>query len=250
MRQTSGVSRPESESTRKQRLRRREESPQRWQERLWPRFSRVEPLRFRRIPLLAAVLCFAIGESLTKLPTPNARPIILLLLAVLALIALTDIALRRAFLLAVPAVLTLWIAAGLWSAQLQPAPSSQTALLTYADGLSRTVQGRIVRIRTLPARSANQNSDTDIDPDQWDDSTVNAVPISSIDLAVTSIEDVTPDSSRMVPIGAGGASEIGGIRATLLANRVPQSQNQPQLHCGDLIEVTLPLRNVALSELF
>ena len=234
MRQTSGVPRSESESARERRL--------------WPRFSRVEPLSFHRIPLLAAALCFAIGESLTKLPTPNARPTILLLLAVLALTALTHIALRRAFRLAVPAVLTLWIAAGLWSAQLQPATSSQTALLAYADGLSRTVQGRIVRIRTLPARSANPNNDADPDPDpdQWDDSTVNETPSSSIDLAVTSIEDVTPDTSRTVPIGVGGASGIGGIRATLLANGtpqpLPQTQSQHQLHCGDLIEAPLRLR--------
>jgi competence protein ComEC len=137
-------------------------------------------------------------------------------------------------------VAALWIAAGLWSAQLQPAPSPQAQLLTYADGLSRTVQGRIVRIRTLPARSGNP--DSDVDPDQWDvtaGAEENATPSTSLDLSLTAIEDVTPDTSRMVPIA-------GGVRATILANNTRplqvQPQPQPQLRCGDRIEATLRLR--------
>ena len=204
--------------------------------RLWPRFPRVEPLRFRRIPLLAAALCFALGESLTKLPPPIARPTILHVLGTIALVALTHLALRRTLRLAILPVAALWIAAGLWAAQFQPAPSPQTALLAYADGLSRTVQGRIVRIRTLPPRTSN--TDDDFDSDQWDEP---GMPVTSLDLSLTAIEDVTPDTSRMLPIA-------GGIRATLLAASAPQSQTQPQtqaqpqLHCGDLIEARLRLR--------
>jgi competence protein ComEC len=235
LRQISGVPRPGSTpETRDERERR-----------FWPRFPRVEPLSLRCAPLLAAALCFALGESLTKLPPPASRPTILLLFAVLALVALTLLALHRTLRLAILPVAALWIAAGLWSAQLQPAPSPQTALLTYADGLSRTVQGRIVRIRTLPARAKDtpttdsfDNPDADADPDQWDETAgaaENATPTTSLDLSLTAIEDVTPDTSRMVPIA-------GGIRATLLAGRVPQPQSQPQLHCGDLVEATLRLR--------
>jgi competence protein ComEC len=229
LRQISGVPRPGSTpETRDERERR-----------FWPRFPRVEPLRLRRAPLLAAALCFALGESLTKLPPPASRPTILLLFAVLAFTALTLLALRRTLRLAILPVAALWIAAGLWSAQLQPAPSPQTALLSYADGLSRTVQGRIVRIRTLPARANNdESSDVDVDPDQWDETSgagENATPSTSLDLSLTAIEDVTQDTSRMVPIA-------GGVRATLLAGRAPQSQTQPQLHCGDLVEATLRLR--------
>ena len=82
-------------------------------------------------------------------------PHILLLLAAIALVALTLLALRRSLRLAVLPVAALWITAGLWAAQIQPAPSPQTALLAYADGLSRTVQGRIVRIRNLARRTNN-----------------------------------------------------------------------------------------------
>jgi competence protein ComEC len=232
LRHISGVPRPGSTpETRDERERR-----------FWPRFPRVEPLRLRRAPLLAAALCFALGESITKLPPSTTRPAILLLFAVLAFTALTLLTLRRTLRLAILPVAALWIVAGLWSAQLQPTPSPQAALLTYTDGLSRTVQGRIVRIRTLPPRTNNpdnpDSTEVDLDSDQWDETAgagENATSTTSLDLSLTAIEDVTPDTSRMVPIA-------GGIRATLLADRVPQPQPQPQLHCGDLVEATLRLR--------
>jgi competence protein ComEC len=193
--------------------------------------------------LLAAAVCFALGASLTQLPPATTRPTLLLLFAALALAALTLLALRRAFRLAVPAVLALWIAAGLWSAQIEPSPSPQTALHAYADGLSRTVQARVVRIRTLPPRTdSDSDANADADPDQWDDLAASATPTTSLDLAVTAIEDITPSTSRMVPIGAGSASGIAGVRATLFAPRNPQTQPQPQLHCGDLVEAPLRLR--------
>jgi competence protein ComEC len=179
--------------------------------------------------LLAAAICFALGESLTKLPPATSRPTALLFAGCLALIALTLIALRRTPRLAVLPILALWIAAGLWSAQIQPAPAPQSALLTYADGLSRTVEGRIVRIRPLAPHTADES---DADPDEWDEQ---GTPSTSIDLAVTSIEDVTPDVSRMVPIVG-----IGGVRATLFAGR--EQQPQPRLHCGDLVSLPLRLR--------
>ena len=224
----------------------RPETEDEFERRFWPRFPRVEPLRLRRAPLLAAALCFALGESLGKIPPPTTRPTILLLLAAIALVALTLLALRRSLRFAVLPVVSLWVAAGLWAAQIQPAQSPQTALLAYADGLSRTVQGRIVRIRTLPSHANSSgsldNPDGDFDPDQWDE---HGTPSTSLDLDLTAIENVTPDTSRMVPIA-------GGIRATLLADNSPkpqiqsqsqsQSQSQPQLHCGELVKATLRLR--------
>ena len=212
MRQISGAPRPESE---------REPARAR-------SFPRVEALRFRRAPLLAATLCFALGEAFTKLPPPTLRPTFLLFAAAVALGAVTLLALGRSLRLAILPIAALWIAAGLWSAQLQPAPSPQTAILTYADGLSRTVEGRIVRIRTLPPRTSPAEVDADVD--EWDEP---GTPDTSLDLDLTAIEDVTPDTSRMVPIA-------GGVRAKLFAAN--HSQPQTQLHCGDLVEVPLRLR--------
>jgi competence protein ComEC len=190
----------------------------------------VEPLRFRRAPLLAAALCFAAGESLTRIPPANPRLTLLLFAGAIALVALTLLALRRAFRAALLAVLALWIAAGLWSAEIQPAPAPQTALLAYADGLSRTVKGRVVRIRVLPAHSADPMIDADSNSDAEDEP---GTPINSVDLDVTAIEDVTPDMSRMVPIVG-----IGSVRATLFS----ATASHPVLHCGDLVSVPLRLR--------
>jgi competence protein ComEC len=217
--QVSGIPRPESDSERERRL--------------WPRAPHVEPLRFRRAPLLAAALAFALGESLTQLPPATTRLTLFLLIAAVALAALTLAALRHTLRFAISAVLGLWIAAGLRSAQIQPAPSPQTALLSYADDLSRTVQARVVRVRTLPPRTP-QSSDgatSDSDFDGWEEST--GTPTISIDLALTAIEEVTPDNARMVPA-------TGGVRATLFSSDT--SEPQPTLHCGDLVSLPLRLR--------
>jgi competence protein ComEC len=226
LRQTSGAPRPVSTP----------ESREACERRLWPRALRVERLRLRRAPLLAAALCFALGEATGKLPPTSSRPTILLLVAAIALTVLTLLALYRTLRIATLPLFAIWIAAGLWAAQIEPAPSSQTALLAYADGLSRTVQARVVRIRELPPRSLNDanepdaGSDTDIDPDQWEQP---GSPAISIDLNLTSVEEVTPDTARMVTIA-------GGVRVTLLTSN--KLQPQSQLHCGDLIEAPLRLR--------
>jgi len=207
--------------------------------RLWPKSLQVEPLQLRRVPLLAVACCFALGESFRKLLPTTTRPTILLLFAALALIALTLIALRRSLRLAILPVAALWIVAGLWAAQIEPAPPPQTELLPYADGLSRTVVGRVERIRTLPHRpSITADSDSDDDIDQWEQAT--DAPNTSIDLALVSIEDVTPDAARMIPMS-------GGVRATLYADRTQAAQQiqppqQVQLRCGDLVELPLRLR--------
>ena len=226
MRQTSGASRPVS----------RHESREARERRLWPRALRVEPLRLRSAPLLAAALCFALGEATGKLSPANFRPTILLLFSTNALTALTLLALRRSLRIATLPIAALWIAAGLWAAQVGPVPPPQTALLAYADGLSRNVQARVVRVRELPPRSLNDanesgtDSEMDSDPDQWEQP---GTPATSLDLDLASIEEVTPDTARMVPIA-------GGVRVTLLTSNKPQPQSQ--LHCGDVVEAPLRLR--------
>ena len=235
MRQLSGVSRPESNSEVER------------AHRLWPHAPRVEPLRLRRAPLLAAALCFALGEALTQLPPRQPRLTVLLAFGTLALFALTLLALRQTPRIAILAVCAMWIAIGLWSAQIEPAPSPQTALVAYADGLSRIVQARVVRLRPLPPRAGDSDAtnpdtgfDQDQDPDQWDEP---GTPAISVDLALTAIEDVTPDVARMAPIA-------GGVRTTLLAQPAKphsgppnaQASPQPALHCGDLVEMPLRLR--------
>jgi len=197
-------------------------------------------LRFHRAPLLAAAACFALGESLTLLPPREPRLVFLLAAATATLLALVILALRRALRIAPLCAAALWIAAGLWSAQIEAAPAPQTPLLGYADGLSRNVEARVVRVRELPQRTAAEQNEAnrDTDSDQWDE---HGSPTFSIDLDLIAIEDLTPDSSRMTPI-------TGGLRATILAearrghDEHPLQAATPSLHCGDLVSAPIRLR--------
>jgi competence protein ComEC len=184
----------------------------------------VEPLRFRRAPLLAAAVAFAIGEWMAR-PALAWRPAILLL-AFSVVLACLALRMQTRYQLVLAPVLALWVVAGFWSAEMQPAPASQTALSRYSDGLSRTVQGHIVRIRELPPRPPPQDADTDIS--EWEEA--DAPPVLSFDLAVDAIEELTPDTSRLVPV-------TGGVRVTV-------SGDQPEiaLRCGETVELPLRLR--------
>ena len=220
MRQSSGASRPELNAPARAER----------EQRLWPDAPRVAPLRFRHIPLLAGAVCFACGIATPKLTPIVFRPTLFLLVATIALVGLALIALRRAPRIAMLPVCALWFTAGIWCAQIDPYPAPQTDLIAYSDGLSRTVQAHVVRIRELPARNPDSAADADRDFDSEE-----LVPPTqhtySLDLALTSIEDVTPDISRMVPIS-------GGIRATL---PLQSGAAVPAFRCGDLVEVPVRL---------
>lgn len=191
----------------------------------WPGIAPpVERLSFRRAPLLAAALAFCVGDLLA-LRSFAWRPAVLLLGFSLLLVALTFYANQRLRLAVLPAV-ALWVVAGFWCAELEPAPPSQAALARYADGLSRTVVGHVTRIRELPPRTAARDQDTDAS--EWDEP--EAPPVLSFDLAVDEIEELTPDISQLVPL-------TGGVRVTLTGNAAA-----PTLHCGDIIEAPMRLR--------
>ncbi|MES2391535.1 MAG: ComEC/Rec2 family competence protein [Acidobacteriota bacterium] len=186
-----------------------------------------EPLRFRRMPLLAAALAFALGIVLARHPHGPA----LLAASTAALLVLSVISLRFARRIALLPILATWIAIGCWSAQLEPPISPQLSLTSFADGLSRTVRGRIVRIRNLDAQpedavSQGPKQPWQMEPGAWE---LDPAPtVQSIDLDVTAVEDVTPDTSTM-------ASVAGGLRLTVQGAPLP-------LACGDTLELPLRLR--------
>ena len=184
----------------------------------------VEPLRFRRAPLLAAAVAFSAGDLMAK-PAFAWRPAVVLL-GFSTLLAALAIFLRQRDRLVLLPTLALWTVTGFWSAELQPAPASQAELAHYADGLSRTVRGRVVRIRGLPPRPPPQDADNDAS--DWDDA--DAPPALSFDLAVEAIEKLTPDTSRLIPI-------TGGVRVLISGN-----QAATLLHCGEIVELPLRLR--------
>ena len=117
----------------------------------------VERLRFGRAPLLAAAVWFALGEVMAR----NRQPAVVLLIALAGLAVLALVGLRRSLRVAVLPVAAIWMVVGMWCAEVQPFPLPQTALRSYADGLSRQVRGRVVRVRELPPRAKPTDRDDD-----------------------------------------------------------------------------------------
>jgi len=193
---------------------------------LWPKAAAaIESLHFRRATLLAAASWFALGIVLAR----NWQPRIILLTATLVLLLLAIAALKHSLRLTLVPLAAVWITLGFWCAETQPPPQSQQALLPYADGLSRTVRGRVVRVRTLPLR---QNAaDQDNDPAWWIEKEPEAAEALSVDLQIEAIEEVTPDISRMI-------TTAGGVRATVLTH----GNALPELHCGDIVEAPMRLK--------
>ncbi len=205
----------------------------------------VERLRFGRAPLLAAAVWFALGEVMAR----NRQPAVVLLLALMVLAGVAFVGLRWSLRVAVLPLAAVWMVVGMWCAEVQPVPLPQTALQSYADGLSRQVRGRVVRVRELPPRQ--KAVDQDNDPAWWMEKEPDAAEAVSIDLQVEAVEEVTPDVSRMVPVP-------GGVRVTVLmdggtngaeethvreyGHEAPGFESLPDLKCGDVVEGPMRLK--------
>ena len=187
----------------------------------------VEPLRARRIPLLIAALGFMAGILCARHDHPPA----MLAASAVLLFLLAWVAVRAAPRVGWLALLAVWVVAGCWCAQVERPVARQTALLRYADGLSRTVRGRVAGISSLRGASINRatpqvsNQSWALEPGAWEPDEI--PPVQTIDLAVDAVEEVTPDLSTM-------QATPGGVRLTLTGRVLP-------LRCGDLIEVPVRL---------
>jgi competence protein ComEC len=210
---------------------------------LWPKAAaRIAALEFRRAPLLAAVCWLAIGEMMSR----NRQPAVVLLIAMVLLSLLTLTALRCSLRTAIVPVAGIWIAVGCWCAEIQPAPPTQHVLATYADGLSRQLRGHVVRVRQLSPQQNDSDHDKETGwwPDKEADEEATAVSALSVDVQVDSIEQVTPDISRMVPM-------TGGVRMNVIADKLPASgiftmatepAILPALRCGDVVEAPVRIK--------
>jgi competence protein ComEC len=176
----------------------------------------------------------------------NQQPVVILLIATGLLSLLTLAALRWSLRIAILPAAAVWMAVGCWCAKIQPAPPTQQALAAYADGLSRQLHGRVVRVRELPP----QQEDTDHDKDNswWTEKEADqeeaAVGAISVDIQVDSIEEVTPDISRMVPM-------TGGVRMNVIGDKTASQGRAstaaamsvlPALRCGDVVEAPMRLK--------
>ena len=210
---------------------------------LWPTaVARIPALEFRRAPLLTAVCWFALGEVMAR----NRQPAVVLLIAIVLLSLLTLAALRSSLKTAIVPVAAVWMAIGCWCAEIQPAPPTQYVLATYADGLSRQLRGRVVRVRELSPQQTDSNHDRETGwwPEKEADEEAAAVGALSVDIQVDSIEEVTPDISRMVPM-------TGGVRLNVIADKPGKHEPVgtttaigalPMLKCGDVVETPIRIK--------
>ncbi len=222
---------------------------------LWPKaLARVRPLAFRRAPLLAAACWFAVGEVLAR----SWQPAGVMLAVVAALFVLCVAGLRWSLRVAVVPLAALWIAVGFWCAEMQPVPSTQHILKGYADGLSREVRGRVVRVRELPPMKVD--GDQDQETGWWDEKEEKeeaaAAGALSVDLEVQAVEDVTPDVSRMVPVdggvrmdviadgATGGLGSLGVSKVSYLWRKGKAGSGGvlPVLRCGDMVEAPMRMK--------
>jgi competence protein ComEC len=189
-----------------------------------------------------AVCWFALGEVMAR----NRMPAIILLIATALLFLLTLVALRFSQRTAILPVAAVWMAIGCWCAEIQRAPPTQHALAAYADGLSRQLRGRVVRVRELPLQPTDSDHDKETGwwPEKEADEEAAAVGALSVDLQVDAIEEVTPDISRMVPM-------MGGVRLNVIADKLPTNGvtrtaaaqgDLPTLRCGDVVEAPIRIK--------
>lgn len=186
----------------------------------------------------------------------NRQPAIVLLIASVSFSLLTLAALRWSLRTAIVPVAAVWIAIGCWCAEIQPAPSTQHALAGYADGLSRQVHGRVMRVRELPPQQEESNHDKETgwwaEKETDEEAAAGAL---SVDIQVDSIEEVTPDISRMVPMTGGVRINViadkltnGGLATSTAgpttdpANTVPATAVLPALRCGDIVEAPMRIK--------
>ena len=187
--------------------------------------ARVARMRFRRAPLAAAAVAFALGIAAGRY---SPRPAVLLLAALGLLVALALLSFRLPRVALWP-VLGVWVVLGTAAENWQAAPPAPQRLLLLADGLSRTVRGRVLRVRA-PAAMPDATSDADpVEPwESAEDTSVERGRPVQVDLAVDALEEVTPDAARMLPAS-------GGVRVSVYGAA-------PPLACGDLLELPLRLR--------
>ena len=187
----------------------------------------IERLRFRRAPLAAASLWFALGIALAR---GRLHETVQLAGSIFffASLAIGMLAFRSR--IAWVPVAALWIAVGVAASEWNSAPLAQTALLEKADNLSRMVRGRVVRVRTPPPQPDTRDEDQVPAWEAAEDTSQQRGQPVSLDLAVDEIEQVTPDLSSMVPV-------IGGVRVSVYGAGPDFS-----LRCGERVEMPLRLK--------
>ncbi len=172
------------------------------------------------IPLFHAAWLFALGILLAHVVW--LRPP-LLLIGIAALGVLSVIAIKSAPRIVWASLAILCILVGAWSAEMEPQPAPDPALLQLSDGLLRTVEGEIVSAG--PARN-------DAEPDE--SGSKGQFLFQRIDLRLSSIEVVDDQTDIQQPT-------TGAVRLIVRWSAASGASPQAALRCGEHIRASARL---------
>ncbi len=169
------------------------------------------------VPLFHAAWLFAAGIVMAHWLW--LRPSLTLVALALAG-ALCAVAALRAPRLTWISLAVLWLLLGAWCAEMEPHPATQPDLARLSDGLLRTVEGTVVDAG--PVRSELEQNVGEA---------VVTAPSQRIDLHVATLEEVTDDADRQLPVS-------GAVRLTV---RWPDVAQMQTLRCGERIRAIVRL---------
>jgi len=172
------------------------------------------------VPLFHAAWLFAAGILVARWLW--LRPSLTLIALTLAAVVCFVAALRAQRVLWLP-LAALWLLLGAWSAEMAPQPAPSHSLVALSDGLLRTVEGTIVD--AAPVRTELEQN--------IDEPSLTA-PAQRIDLRVATLEEVTDDVDRQIPVD-------GGVRLTVRWTAAQGPQAAQPFHCGERIRAVVRL---------
>lgn len=173
---------------------------------------------FTAVPLFHAAWLFALGIVAAKWCWCQPS---LVLIALMAVAALSAMAAWRAQRIAVLPMALLWLLLGAWCAEMQPQPAPAQPLDALSDGLARTVEGEVVS--TGPVRT---------EVDQNVDGPATTEISQRVDLRVNSAEVVSDAEDAQQPM-------TGAVRLTV---RWPAGAAAPQaFNCGEHVRAVARL---------
>lgn len=187
----------------------------------------LERLRFRRAPLAAAALWFALGILLSRVALHQT---VELVASVSVLFVLAIFAIRLGSRIAWLPVAALWIALGIAASEWQPGPPRHAAALDNPENLTLTVRAHVVRVHAPVPEQDSHDADQVPAWESTEDTTSEQGRPLTLDLAVDEMEDLTPDVSTMLPA-------TGGVRVSVYG---ADARFAPR--CGDRLELPLRLK--------
>ena len=135
----------------------------------------------------------------------------------------------------------IWMTLGIWSAETEPQPAPDPAIIQLSDGLLRTIEGTVAEAGSLRAQDLDDQEDNDADAAVQEPAASRPPEqMQRVDLQMTATEIVTDTTDRVLPILSRDAARL---RLTILR---PGSLPQP-IACGQRLRAVV---RILPSEVF